>query len=251
MPMVSSCSSIFLEDGESNLLLDCGGGHDIIGQFHKAGKKPEDIKNIFISHYDSDHILGFVPLARVFSKFPAGHAKVNVFCSIQVKPAIDSLFQFVANMHIEKAKKFLNFVIISDRSVQEADGLKLTFFDVKSNKSPEFGCVVSFPSGKKLSFLGDEPLRDHYLEVVENSDVLIHEAFCLDSEKEIFQPHEKNHGTVREAAENASKAKAGLLVLFHMEDKTLKTRKQKYLEEAKEHFKGNIFVPMDLDVFEF
>lgn len=57
MPIASSCSSILMEDDKNNLLLDAGGGHDLLVNFNKVNYKPATIKNIFITHYDSDHIL--------------------------------------------------------------------------------------------------------------------------------------------------------------------------------------------------
>ncbi len=66
MPTMSACTSLLLEDGTSNLLLDTSGGHEILKAFRKAGKNPADIKNIFISHWDSDHILGIVPMISHF-----------------------------------------------------------------------------------------------------------------------------------------------------------------------------------------
>ncbi len=250
MPIASSCSSILVEDDNNNLLLDAGGGHDILVNFNKANYAPTKIKNIFITHYDSDHILGIVPLMRVFHRW-AKPQKRNIFCSPEVKNAIDSLFRYVAKKHYGPVKGHLNFVILKDKAVHNINGWEITFFNVKSDKSPQMGCGIKFPDGKKLAFLGDEPLREHYIDIVKNCDVLIHNAFCLDYQQDTFKPHEKNHSTVKEAAINATKIKAKKLVLFHMEDKTLKTRGKKYLREAKENFAGNIFVPIDLDTHTF
>lgn len=232
-------------------MLDTAGGHDILVQFHKVKKDPLELRTIFITHYDSDHILGIVPIVRALSKKEVGTHKVNLFCSKVVKEAVDSLFHLVARRHYAEAKKHLNLVIVGDRDVHKVDGWKLQFFDVKSNNSPQMGCVITFPDGTKLSFLGDEPLREHYTDLVKDCDVLIHNAFCLDTEQKIFEPHPKNHSTMKEAAENAAKINAKKLVVFHTEDKTLDTRKKRYLKEGKGHFSGEIFVPLDLDWFRF
>jgi len=73
----------------------------------------------------------------------------------------------------------------------------------------------------------------------------------LDNQQDHFNPHPKNHSIVKEAAQNASRTLAKKLVFYHMEDETLATRKQTYLEEAKQNFSGEIFVPADLDQIEF
>jgi len=250
MPVVSSCSSILIDDQENNLLLDVGGGHDILVNFKKAKYEPTAIKNIFITHYDSDHILGIIPLIRSFHRW-AEPQKRNIFCSQEVKNAIDSLFKYVAKKHYDHVRKHLNFIIIKDRETRKVNDWEITFFDVKSDKSPQMGCLIRFHDGKKLAFLGDEPLRDHYIDIVKDCDVLIHNAFCLDAQKDTFKPHEKNHNTAKEAAMNATKLNAKNLILLHMEDKTLKTRKKEYLKEVKKNFAGKAFIPIDLDLYEF
>jgi len=40
-------------------------------------------------------------------------------------------------------------------------------------------------------------------EYVINSDYLMHEAFCLYRDKDIFRPYEKHHSTVKDACELA------------------------------------------------
>ena len=40
------------------------------------------------------------------------------------------------------------------------------------------------------------------------------------------------------------------LVLYHTEDKTIATRKQRYTAEAQSAFTGPVYVPDDLEVIE-
>src|SRR3989344_4929346 len=138
MPVQSACSAILLDDDGNNLLIDTSGGHEIINQFHKANIKPQDVKNIFISHYDSDHILGMVPLVRVFHHNPAPR---TIYCSQEVKDAVDALFTKVAHRHFSPAQEHLKFVIVDDRDTNEIGGWKITFFDIKSSRSPQMGFV--------------------------------------------------------------------------------------------------------------
>ncbi len=88
MPTTSSCSCVLIEDDTHNFLFDAGGGHDILVQFAKAKVDPTIIKNIFISHYDSDHILGIVPLARAFRRWAKPQPR-TIFCSEEVQKTIE------------------------------------------------------------------------------------------------------------------------------------------------------------------
>ena len=49
-----------LENNGENLLVDTGGGTEIINQLEKVGFGLKDIHNIFISHCHTDHILGLL-----------------------------------------------------------------------------------------------------------------------------------------------------------------------------------------------
>ncbi|HUB93374.1 MAG TPA: MBL fold metallo-hydrolase [Verrucomicrobiae bacterium] len=249
MPIASSSTSILVEDDATDLLLDVSGGHNILRAFHEAGKDPRDVEHIFISHHDSDHVLGIVPLVRLFQ-----HSQKlrSVYCSKDTRAAIEAIFTYMAHQHYMNAQRNLRFEVVADGDSRRLGTWVVTFFDVNSPKTPQLGCSVTFSDGTKLSYLGDEPLKDGYLQYVENSDVLLHEAFCTSDEVLRFKPYEKYHGTAKEAGHNATKAKARLLLLFHMEDETLTTRKEKYLADAKSSgFTGDIFVPKDLDIVEF
>ena len=87
-------------------------------------------------------------------------------------------------------------------------------------------------------------------EYVEGSDWLLSEAFCLYEDRERFQPYEKNHSTVLDAARLAEELKVKNLILYHTEDKTLESRRKRYTAEAESVFHGRVFVPDDLEWIE-
>lgn len=74
------------------------------------------------------------------------------------------------------------------------------------------------------------------------------EAFCLYGDREIFQPYEKHHSTVLDAARLAERLPVKNLILYLTEDKTLNTRCERYTKEAKTVYHGNVFAPDDLDI---
>lgn len=73
------------------------------------------------------------------------------------------------------------------------------------------------------------------------------EAFCLYEDRERFQPYEKHHSTVLDAARLAEQLGVKNLILYHTEDRTLETRKERYSAEAKLEFTGQVIVPDDLE----
>ncbi len=124
----------------------------------------------------------------------------------------------------------------------------LEFFDIKSTKLLQFGFCAKLENGKKVTFLGDEPYKEELFEFANDADYLLHEAFCLYSERDIFKPYEKNHATVRDACENAERLKAKTVIMYHTEDKNIEDRKKLYTEEGRRFFGGDILVPDDLDI---
>lgn len=251
MPAISTCASLLVEDDTTNLLLDTSGGHEILKAFSRVGKNPQDVQNVFISHWDSDHILGIVPLIRAFKADPAKQPR-SIYCSKETKAAVDGIFSFTARMHLEKVEEFVKFDIVGDGDTRRVGDWSVRFFDLASGKTPQLGCTIECGDSTKIAFTGDEPLREHSLHYVDGCDVLLHEAFCTSDKIERFEPYEKHHGTAREAGDNAVKAHAKTLALFHMEDETLDSRKTSYEADVKSSgFTGNVFVPVDGDRLDF
>ena len=124
---------------------------------------------------------------------------------------------------------------------------KITFFDIHSKKAKQFGFQIEYEKSHKLTCCGDEPFNRLNGEYLENVDWLIHEAFCLKKEENIFKPYEKNHSTVADACKIAQEFGVKNLLLYHTEDKNLKNRKCLYRDEGEKLFSGNLFVPNDLE----
>ena len=93
--------------------------------------------------------------------------------------------------------KRLHLVTVEDGESKEIFGKKVTFFDIHSTKAKQFGFSMELGDGKKLTCCGDEPYNECERKYAENSTWLLHEAFCLYKEADIFSPYEKHHSTVK------------------------------------------------------
>lgn len=71
--------------------------------------------------------------------------------------------------------------------------------------------------------------------------------FVWATSRERFKPYEKHHSTALDAGRLASSLDVKNLLLYHTEDKTLATRKERYTAEARQEFSGNVYVPDDLE----
>lgn len=142
------------------------------------------------------------------------------------------------------------FNIVEDKEELKILNYNVKFLDIYAKKVKQFGFKTILENGKTFVFLGDETFDERLREKVENSDWLLHEAMCMDSEADIFKPYEKMHSTVKTASEIATSLNVKNLVLYHASDNDLENRKKLYTKEAKQYFNGNIYVPDDLDVIE-
>ena len=57
-------TSFLLQDSDTNLLIDTGGGSGILAQLDRFGVPLADIQNIFITHKHIDHIFGLFWILR-------------------------------------------------------------------------------------------------------------------------------------------------------------------------------------------
>ncbi len=243
-----------LQDKENYFLVDTGGGNGILSQLEKAGIPLKKIHHIFISHEHTDHLLGIVWMIRMVAaemKKEAYEGDLHIYCHAGL---VDTILT-IARLTVQK--KFFDMVgkRIFIHPLEHEEQVKIleydvTFFDIGSDKAKQYGFTLELRNGKKLTFIGDEYYRESEYAYAYGADWLLHEAFCLYRDREIFKPYEKFHATVKEACENGTLLGVKNLVLYHTEDKHLEQRKQLYTEEGKAYFSGSLYVPDDLDVIE-
>ncbi len=243
-----------IETDGKYMMVDAGGGNTVLAQLKKANLNWQDMREIFITHKHIDHILGAVWMVRIICQNMAqgkyegeatmyGHAEVIEM----IKTMAEGLLQA---KHAKLIGDRFHLVTVEDGETREINGRKVTFFDVGSTKDKQFGFTMEMDAGKKLTCCGDEPYSECEYEYVKDADWLLHEAFCLYSEADIYKPYEKHHSTAKDACELAESLGVKNIVMYHTEDKNIKNRKELYTAEGRSYFSGNIFVPDDLETIE-
>lgn len=240
-----------LSEGRRHFMVDAGGGNAVLRQLKYAGLDWMDINEIFITHRHMDHILGIMWMIRkICNSMNNGEYKggVNIYGHEEVISLIRSmvveLLQKEESCFIDDR---LHFVTVRDGETKMINGNQITFFDIHSTKAKQYGFAMNLKDGGKLTCCGDEPYNEYEKIYAKNSTWLLHEAFCLYSQIDIFHPYEKHHSTVKDACELAERLNVGNLLLYHTEDKNIERRKELYIAEGKQYFSGNIFVPDDLE----
>ena len=123
-------------------------------------------------------------------------------------------------------------------------------FHIHSTKAAQYCFRMEIGDGKYLTCAGDEPLSPDCESYARGSDWLLHEAFCLYSQADVFDTYEKHHSTVKDACRLAEKLGVKKLLLYHTEDRNLIERKELYRNEGSTYYHGNLFIPEDLETTE-
>lgn len=227
------------------LLVDAGGGNGILTQLEKAQIKREDIRDLFVTHAHTDHLLGCVWMMRMALQF---HYPLRVWSHRKVIDLLTYICQQVLPpKEAEGIGSLVEMHTLEDGDCFEVGDIHLQCFDIQSSKELQFGFTATLPDETRLCCLGDEPYSPLCRKYAEGADWLMSEAFCLYEDRDIFLPYEKNHSTVLDAARLAEELGVKNLILYHTEDKTLGTRKERYSAEAQSAYHGQVYVPEDLE----
>ncbi len=245
-------NTCFLMQNDSEyLLVDTGGGVQIVERLEQLNISLTDVHEIFISHSHTDHILGlFWLLKKITGMVKKGNyqGKLNIYCNDEVGLAIKSIYPHLfPKAYMEMIDSYLNIIVVEDNETKKIAGKEYTFFDVKARGNKLYGFETVLDNGKRFVFLGDETCNPEVYNRIENCEYVMHEAFCLEDEQDIFKPYEKRHSTVKSVCENFESLNIENLILFHTEDTHIDNRKELYLREGKEYFHGNIIVPDELE----
>ena len=251
--LVTECynTCFVITDENKCLLVDGGGGNTILRQLKIKNFGLSEIHDIFVTHKHTDHLLGIIWIIRVICQ-QMNQGKYEGALNIYTH---DEVLFLIRDM-VKKLLLPREFALIDDRIalVEVVDGQcldvighKTIFFDICSTKAKQFGFSMEIRENEKLTCCGDEPYNEKERIYAENSKWLLHEAFCLYSERDVYKPYEKHHSTVKDACELAENLGVLNLLLYHTEDDNLLDRKKRYIQEGKDFYHGNLIVPEDLE----
>ncbi len=251
--LVTDCynTCFVLQDADKYFMVDAGGGNGVLSQLKKAGIDWKKVNHIFITHKHIDHLLGAIWMMRMicqYMKKDQYEGEASIYGHWEVIHTLRTIAEMVLQKsEVSYIDQRLHLIIVEDGEEKEIIGHRVKFFDIHSTKDKQFGFAMELEKGKKLTCCGDEPYNISEKEYVEGSNWLLHEAFCLYSQADVFHPYEKHHSTVKDACQLAQEFMVENLVLYHTEDKSLHQRKELYMAEGEKYFHGNLYIPDDLE----
>lgn len=243
-----------LEENGEYLLVDGGGGNGLMVQLRRAGIDWTRVRHVFLTHKHVDHLLGIVWLMRMYLQsmrmgsfegeaFIYGHDEVLTLL-------LDFAHKLLPARDVALIGTRLHLVEVFDGETLRLIGHDVTFFDIQSTKTKLFGFALDLGEGRRLTCCGDEAITPVGKRYARNSDWLLHEAFCLYADRDVFRPYEKHHSTMRDACQTAEELGVRNLLIYHTEDSDLPHRKERYGAEGRACFSGNLVIPDDLEVIE-
>ena len=272
--MVTNCynTCFALEEDGRCFLVDAGGGNTILRRLREAGIDWKQTRDIFVTHKHIDHILGIVWMMRIFCqnmKRGSCNGEARIYAHREVVEILQNLAATLlqknqadyirlqtlperkaGNEAAFQAETCLRLIIVEDGEITQILGHPVTFFDIHSTKAKQFGFTLEFAPKRRLTCCGDEPYNEAEYLYAKDSEWLLHEAFCLYEQADVFHPYEKHHSTAKDAALLAEQLGVKHLLLYHTEDKNLARRRELYTAEARQQFQGEVHVPEDLESYE-
>ena len=251
--LVAECynTCFLIEDNGRLFMTDGGGGNTILHQIRHAGYDWKDIRHIFVTHKHIDHLLGIIWMVRMICQF-MDHGEYEGEAYIYSHREVLDLIRDMSEKLLRKRYSAfldhrLHLVELSDGQMMNIIGHEFTFFDIQSTKARQYGFRMEIGDGKMLTCCGDEPLKASVEKYAVGSEWMLHEAFCLHAQADIFKPYEKHHSTVKDVCEHAERLGVKNLLLYHTEEMNLANRKEMYFDEGSKYYHGALWIPDDLE----
>ena len=239
-----------LENNGEHILVDAGGGKQVLKQIRDIGLDVNKLKYAFITHNHTDHLLGMIWIIRTVIQGYMKNLRTESFTLYGSKECLEAIKEICL---ITLGEKNWNRVIneklflkeIKDGQKEQIIGMNFEFFDTKNNEMPQMAFYIE---DEQFMFAGDVPLDESYFNKFKYQKCVCLEAFCLEKDREKNSVPLRKHKTVEEACDIANILNPQRLILWHREDYS--GASEDYLKVAAKIFDNKILVPEDLDIIE-
>ena len=227
-----------------------------------------NIKQVFLTHLHSDHTAGYPDLILTPWSVGRTHALEVYGPRGLAKMTRHILEAYAEDITIRRRDKKtlgrpnevdgykVNAHEIVPGIVYQDAHVKVTAFLVNHGEVPgAFGYRFD-TADRSIVISGDAAPSQTVIDQCNGCDVLIHEAYSVMTYNAVTQPYQeyrrKHHTSSRELADLATKARPGLLVLYHRANPGGVGRpdpEDVLLEELRARYSGKVVTGHDLDVY--
>ena len=186
-----------LRHKDQYLLVDAGGGLQILKQLKSAGIKAESIHDVFISHKHIDHLLGLIPFIRKILtaiNLKEYEGNLNIYADTEIKQIVDYIIKSTFHdLFQELYKERVIFHCIKNGEEYDVIGYKMKIIDTYSIASVQFGFEITLENNKKMFYLGDVPCSPQNYEIIKNAEWVLHEVFSTSEKNKYTKLVSKMH----------------------------------------------------------
>jgi ribonuclease Z len=230
----------------SVLLVDAGGGIEVLRQLRQARVPLSAIRRLFVTHTDFDHCGGVVPLLYASALDPAASNSLEVMGSAPVVEQLREVARLLASDLAALDGGRIEWLPLAvERRHELPDGTCLTPFPAEHQR-PDLGPtgLLVETAGLRVCFSGDTRSHCSLRRYAEEADLLVHEASLRDEEAELSVP--TGHSTPSQAAALARDAGARALLLVHVNIPQDAAAEEALVAEARSLYAGPLAVAHDL-----
>jgi len=201
------------------------------GAFRIPAHLKTDRLDIFLSHAHLDHVFGLTSLIGLFKGDDP--AKLVVHGEAEKLEAIQSHLYSPLLFPVEP---YFTSQPLEEKPYPLGGDTHLTWFPLPSHPGGSVGYRIDGPDGS-LAYVTDTVAShsEAYLEKIRGVDLLIHEAYFDDSQRELAEL--TGHSCLMDVADLAKQAEVGRLVLVHMNPRA-DTATPLDLDEARQVFEN-------------
>ena len=265
--------------GEDVFLVDAGDG--AVGQLAKAGFRLQQVNGLFISHLHLDHTGGVLAVLGLRVQMQVEDT-LHIYGPPGTKAFVDGLIaglepamKAASGMPGQEWRVNIAVTELVQGGTVELDGLSVivaenSHFAIPQDSGlPEKAKSLSFRfnlENRSIVYTGDTGPSVNLQQLAEGADVLVSEMMDIEVSLEIIRnmfpnmPKQQlagiewhfraHHVTPQQVGETAQKAGVKSLVVTHMAPSiTTADQAERYREEVKQTFDGNVTFANDLDGF--
>jgi ribonuclease BN (tRNA processing enzyme) len=229
-----------------------------------AALNPTNILHAFVTHLHSDHTLGYPDL--IFTPWVVGRNRpLEVYGPRGLKVMSDHVLAAwaedieirtgpVERPIIGSGGYQVNVHEVSPGTVYQDRNVKVTAFAVKHGEwgSRAFGYRFTTPD-RSIVISGDTSPTESVVEQCNGCDILIHEVYTeagyAKASPDWQRMRREYHTSSRQLAELATRARPGLLILYHQSYQFRESTEEDLMREMRAFYRGRFVSGHDLDVF--
>ena len=223
---------------KSSILLDCG--FTAPPSFWKSCPNQDDLDAIWISHFHGDHFFGLPALLTRFQEMKRAKP-VLILGQSTIDKIVPQCVELAYPSVLSKFTYDIRFLTVEPGETVEAAGV--TWRSAVNGHAQKDLAVRIESCGKSIFYSGDGLATDESLTLARGVDLVIHEAFRLDT-------NITGHGTAESCIDFARRAKARSLALVHIERNERRKRRDDFLRVIGEVTDFKVMMPEPGDEIE-